>query len=114
MHDRVANATSYRDQTDVFFEAPALYLRERFPSAVDPTFPPSPFPSSDPRSLAATEHAWKHEWPRYLVLFGALLEERGVRDVMGEKGYREVWRRGRDWEGEGKRKGGVRVWRAVD
>jgi phosphatidylinositol glycan class B len=45
------------------------------------------------------------------VLFGALLKENGVRKTLEEKGYKEVWRKGREWEGEGNRKGGVRVWK---
>jgi phosphatidylinositol glycan class B len=45
------------------------------------------------------------------VLFGVLLQEDGVRGLLKEKGYGEVWRKGRTWEGDGKRKGGVRVWK---
>ncbi|KAF8891237.1 glycosyltransferase family 22 protein [Infundibulicybe gibba] len=109
----------YQDQTDVFFADPLAYLVQRFPVAVDPTFPPSPFPSSIPGGVppshaGAQTYPWVHEWPRRLVLFGALLEEQGVRELLEEKGYKEVWRRGYDWEGEGKRKGGVRVWKWMD
>lgn len=46
------------------------------------------------------------------MLFGALLEEQGVKEYLIEKGYDEVWRRGRSWEGDSdERKGGVRVWK---
>jgi phosphatidylinositol glycan class B len=57
------------------------------------------------------KYSWRHEWPRHLVLFGHLLQQDGVKDLLQEKGYREVWRAGREWEGEGTRKGGVRVWK---
>jgi len=53
---------------------------------------------------------WRHEWPKYLVMFGALLSESGILPLLQERGYHEVWKGGREWEGEGKRKGGVRVW----
>ena len=53
---------------------------------------------------------WEHTWPRYIVLFGALLKEPGIQALFEENGYVEVWKGGREWEGEGKRKGGVRVW----
>lgn len=43
-------------------------------------------------------------------MFGALLSEPGILPMLQEKGYREVWKGGWEWEGEGKRKGGVRVW----
>ena len=45
------------------------------------------------------------------MLFGSLLGEEGVRPLLENKGYGEVWKAGREWEGEGKRRGGVRVWR---
>jgi len=56
-------------------------------------------------------YPWRHEWPKYLVLFGDLLRQEGVRDVLEGRGYAEVWKAGREWEGEGVRKGGVRVWK---
>ncbi|KAG6867818.1 hypothetical protein C0993_010673 [Termitomyces sp. T159_Od127] len=102
---------TYRDQTDVFFASPTEYLRTRFPSRVDPSFPPSPFPTSIPGAPHPDNYLWAHEWPRYLVFFGALLEKEGVRNTLEARGYREVWKRGRMWEGEGQRKGGVRVWK---
>lgn len=56
-------------------------------------------------------YPWRHEWPRHLVFFGHLLQQDGVRPLLQEKGYQEVWRAGRAWEGQGSRKGGVRVWK---
>ncbi|GLB34752.1 putative alg9-like mannosyltransferase family protein [Lyophyllum shimeji] len=105
------NLTTYHDQTDVFFQSPLGYLQSRFPSRVNTSFPPSPFPTSVPGAPAPEGYPWAHEWPRYLVFFGALLEQEGVRTLLEAKGYREVWKKGREWEGEGHRKGGVRVWK---
>jgi phosphatidylinositol glycan class B len=107
---------TYRDQTGVFFDSPHDYLQTYFPSKVNPLFPPSPFPTSIPGvpapSLSNSDaYPWTHEWPRYLVFFGALLREEGVRTLLEEKGFREVWKKGREWEGEGYRTGGVRVWK---
>ena len=58
------------------------------------------------------------------MLFGALLEEKGVRDLLGEKGYEEI-----NWDGNGmgwggwngwdwaqddeRRRGGVKVWKWI-
>lgn len=53
---------------------------------------------------------WQHEWPKYMVFFGALLEDPGIRTLFLGNGYVEVWKGGWEWEGEGRRKGGVRVW----
>ncbi|RDB21083.1 GPI mannosyltransferase 3 [Hypsizygus marmoreus] len=111
------NLTTYRDQTDVFFSSPTSYLRTYFPPQVNPFFPPSVFPTSIPgapavvSSSASEYYPWVHEWPHYLIMFGALLQEEGVRELLKGKGYVEVWRRGRQWEGEGHRRGGVRVWK---
>jgi phosphatidylinositol glycan class B len=46
-------------------------------------------------------------------MFGALLEDDGVRKLLVSKEYEEVWSAGREWEGEGRRKGGVRVWKSL-
>ncbi len=54
---------------------------------------------------------WRHEWPQDLVFFGALLDQEGVRDLLDQQGYEEVWSADYGWEGDGRRKGGVRVWR---
>ncbi|KAF8077743.1 glycosyltransferase family 22 protein [Lyophyllum atratum] len=107
------NLTTYHDQTDVFFQSPLDYLQSRFPTRVNPTFPSSPFPTSIPGDAAPSGYPWAHEWPRYLAFFGALLEEEGVRTLLEAKGYREVWKKGRTWEGEGQRKGGVMVWKWI-
>ncbi|KAH7889562.1 glycosyltransferase family 22 protein [Phlebopus sp. FC_14] len=121
----VENSTRYRDQTDVFFESPVTYMKDHFPPCVNSTFPLSPLPSSVPdisfvRTLLAVERTsgswdlnWRHEWPKYIVIFGALLREPGMQDLLEKNGYSEVWKGGREWEGEGKRKGGVRVWTHV-
>ncbi|KAG6814598.1 hypothetical protein H0H92_000127 [Tricholoma furcatifolium] len=105
------NLSSYRDQTDVFFAAPLDYFQTRFPSHVNPSFPASPFPASIPGQPPTSNYPWVHEWPSYLVFFGALLEQDGVQNLLEAKGYGEVWRKGRTWEGEGKRRGAVRVWK---
>ncbi|KAL4266130.1 Mannosyltransferase [Pleurotus pulmonarius] len=99
---------TYVDQTDVFFQSPIDYLDRYFPSKVDTSFPVSPYPASLP---GTKDDQWEHEWPKHLVFFGQLLSYDGVESRLKGLGYHEVWRRGRDWEGEGKRKGGVRVWR---
>jgi len=54
---------------------------------------------------------WKHEWPQILVMFGVLLEDHDVKVLLRSRGYRETWSSGWRWEGEGKRKGGVKVLR---
>ncbi|KAF8226733.1 glycosyltransferase family 22 protein [Tricholoma matsutake] len=107
---------TYRDQTDSFFDSPHNYLQTCFPSEVDPLFSPSPFPTSIPGvttpSLSGPDaYPWAHEWPQYLVFFGSLLQQEGVRELLEQRGFREVWKKGREWEGEGHRKGGVRVWK---
>ncbi|EPQ57997.1 glycosyltransferase family 22 protein [Gloeophyllum trabeum ATCC 11539] len=103
--------SSYRDQTDIFYQSPTGYLKERFPYRVDPTFPPSPFPSSIPGVTRLDDKSWRHEWPKYLVMFGALSEESEVRTLLLDRGYREVWARNTGWEGDSRRRGGVRVWK---
>ncbi|KXN91514.1 GPI mannosyltransferase 3 [Leucoagaricus sp. SymC.cos] len=108
------NLTLYRDQTDLFFDSPLDYIASTFPRIVNPEFPRSTYPASAPETPSPNDsgilYPWKHEWPRYLVFFGALLQREGVQEVFEEKGYVEVWRKGREWEGEGERKGGVCVW----
>ncbi|KAF4603756.1 glycosylphosphatidylinositol anchor biosynthesis [Pleurotus pulmonarius] len=97
---------TYVDQTDVFFQSPIDYLDRYFPSKVDTSFPVSPYPASLP---GTKDDQWEHEWPKHLVFFGQLLSYDGVESRLKGLGYHEVWRRGRDWEGEGKRKGGPNV-----
>ncbi|KAF8844880.1 hypothetical protein BDN67DRAFT_942333 [Paxillus ammoniavirescens] len=112
----------YKDQTDVFFESPISYMKTHFPAHVDLTFPPSPYPNSVPNATfiqtiqivetrsGSWDLGWRHEWPRYIVCFGALLEEPEMRALFKGNGYVEVWKGGWGWEGGGKKKGGVRVW----
>ena len=50
-------------------------------------------------------------WPSHLVLFGALLREPGVEDILRSKGYKEVWRWGNGLEEDPRRRAGVRIWR---
>ncbi|KAF7363648.1 Mannosyltransferase [Mycena sanguinolenta] len=113
------DTSTYRDQTTVFFASPRMYLNERFPQSVDPSYPPSPFPTSVPGAVRSTaaepnQYPWVHEWPEYLVFFGALLHEPGVQQLLEDRGYSEVWMAGRVWEGDcDERKGGVRVWKYV-
>ncbi|KAF8643825.1 hypothetical protein AX16_008843 [Volvariella volvacea WC 439] len=120
------NLSTYADQTDVFFYSPKIYLETYFPAHVNTSFPPSPLPVTIPGTLAPVSspkslclenkrcliagYPWKHEWPRRLIFFGALLKEEGVQELLESKGYVEEWKAGREWEGEDKRKGGVRVW----
>ncbi|KAF9448878.1 glycosyltransferase family 22 protein [Macrolepiota fuliginosa MF-IS2] len=111
--------STYRDQTDIFFDSPRTYITSTFPDDVNPEFPRSPYPASTPGvpPLSSSDgggYPWRHTWPRYLVFFGALLDKPGMMELLEEKGYVEVWRRGRDWEGGGERTGGVRVWRWQD
>ncbi|KAG0705079.1 glycosyltransferase family 22 protein [Suillus ampliporus] len=117
--------SDYKDQTDIFFEAPFEYMRTHFPSQVDPSYPPSPFALSIPNvtfveTLQAVEQSsrswdlgWRHEWPQYIVLFGALLREPGMLDLFLNQGYEEIWKGGFEWEGEGQRRGAVRVWKHI-
>lgn len=117
--------SEYKDQTDIFFEAPLEYMQTHFPSRVDTSYPPSAFPSSVPnvtfvetlqvmeQSSRSWDLGWRHEWPQYIVLFGALLREPGVLDLFRNQGYEEVWKGGFEWEGEGQRRGAVRVWKHI-
>ncbi|KAJ8507598.1 hypothetical protein ONZ45_g10045 [Pleurotus djamor] len=102
---RGEDLTTYRDQTDIFYESPMEYILQYFPSSVEPSFPVSKHPAT---LAGSTSVAWSHEWPRHLVFFGQLLEFEGVEELFLGLGYNEVWRRGFDWEGDDKRKGGVR------
>jgi phosphatidylinositol glycan class B len=78
-----------------------------FPTSI-PGAPASVLPSSE--SSTQPPYPWRHEWPRFFIFFGRLLLEPGVRDILEEQGYKEVWKAGREWEGEGHRKGGVKIW----
>jgi GPI mannosyltransferase 3 len=85
------------------------YIEERFPATVDIRFPPSPKPFTQPGGLPLEKYDWRHEWPQYLVVFGALLREQDVSRVLHEKGYEQVWHEERGWEGDSRRQGGVTV-----
>ena len=50
-------------------------------------------------------------WSSHLVLFGALLSESGVEDILRSKGYKEVWRGGNGIEEDPRRRAGIRIWR---
>ncbi|TRM62487.1 glycosyltransferase family 22 protein [Schizophyllum amplum] len=113
---KTGSSASYKDQTTVFFNAPHEYLTTRFPAKIDPVFPPSPNPFTAPASAGDLTQDWRHEWPRYLVLYGALLEREDVRQLLLENGYKEMWSSGEKWwQGalgpDDKRMGGIRVWR---
>lgn len=100
-------------------------MRTHFPSHVDTSYPPSAFPSSVPnvkfvetlqvveQSSRSWDLGWQHEWPQYIVLFGTLLREPGVLDLFRNQGYEEAWKGGFEWEGEGQRRGAVRVWKHI-
>lgn len=86
----------YWDQTDFFFDDPALYLRSRFPESVDPAFPP--MSKADFRRVTGgsrTEHdlGWFHTWPSHLVVFDSLLSRPDGNSTVGgflaAKGYHE-------------------------
>jgi len=104
------NVDLYKDQTDAFYKSPVTYLETHFPSDVNTTFPPSPLPCTMPGTIVSEGAVWQHEWPEYIVLFGALLDE-PVRDVLEQKRYREVWKSESGWESDRRRQGGVRVWK---
>ncbi|KAF9484713.1 glycosyltransferase family 22 protein [Pholiota conissans] len=112
--------STYKDQTNVFYASPVSYLQKYFPKHVNINFPFSEYPATLPGasssplivdSFGKIAYPWKHEWPTHLIFFGDLLREEGILDTLGMQGYQEVWKAGREWEGEGKRKGGVRVWK---
>ncbi|EIW60158.1 glycosyltransferase family 22 protein [Trametes versicolor FP-101664 SS1] len=108
------DVTEYQDQTDVFYASPLEYLETRFPDRVNATFPPSFLPRSKPGVDAGEIHPWRHEWPQNLVFFGALLDDPDVRKLLLALGYEEEWKAEYGWEGDSRRRGGVRVWRYRD
>ncbi|KAM0786678.1 hypothetical protein ACM66B_002125 [Microbotryomycetes sp. NB124-2] len=127
------NATTYRDQSDVFYESPATYLFERFPREVDPEFPPSPVILPDELARLQRDGKtpdWRHEWPSHIVVFEALLQTSvekqlvspansnatlTIRDVLAQNGYVEIKRLWNSvWHEDERRRGDVVVlrWRA--
>lgn len=76
---------------------------------VDPNFPPSPLPITRPGQTLTGTTEWRHEWPRYLVCFSALLDDAEVAQLLYKQGYRTAWRENHGWEGDSRRRGGVVV-----
>lgn len=113
-HIRGTDLNNYKDQTDVFYASPVAYLQDRFPLTVDPSFPPSPFPTSIAGSGANDIQAWKHEWPQNIVLFGSLLEIPALESLLQAKGYGQVWDGEGGWDDDPRRRGGVQVWRFME
>ena len=108
------NLSTYRDQTDVFYESPSFYLLNYFPRGVDSVFPPSPTPSTTPGNPDGSHGNWKHEWPSHLVFFESLIQDRSegktVQLILSSNGYVEVGRGGNGWEEDSRRRGDVLVW----
>ena len=84
-------------------------MRDSFPSEVDPSFPPSPYPSSPPGRVAEAGH-WEHTWPQYLVMFGSL-ETAEIISILHDKGYQRIWHAHYGFDTEENRSGGVVVWK---
>ncbi|TDL27414.1 glycosyltransferase family 22 protein [Rickenella mellea] len=95
--------SDYRDQSDIFYDSPAAYLREHFPKSVNFSFPPAV------NATRRSSITWNHEWPSHIVLFGALLDE-SILYILHDRGYRETWAQWNGWEEDWRRRGGVRVW----
>lgn len=109
----VSSTSTYKDQSDVFYDSPSRYLELYFPEKVDSTFPPSPLPAAppgQPLQKDGSQWVWQHSWPSHLVLFGALLQEYGLEDFIVRKGYKVVWKTGNGIEEDPRRRGGVQVW----
>lgn len=102
---------TYKDQTDIFYDDPVAYLQTHFPPEVAKNFPASSYPSSKPGEVHSVHRSWQHEWPEYIVCFGALLEVPDLRSLLERKGYKQVWRESYGWEEDGKRRGGVMIWK---
>ncbi|KAF8510994.1 Alg9-like mannosyltransferase family-domain-containing protein [Hysterangium stoloniferum] len=102
---------TYQDQSDVFYASPLDYLKTRFPPAVDPQFPPSPFAVSTPGFQGLETHRWRHTWPSHLVFFDALSDHGGVMDFFEKLGYEEEFYLWNGWEQDERRRGGIRVWK---
>ena len=61
----------------------------------------------------ASDESWRHEWPEYLVMFGALAEQADVKSYLAGLGYGAVWHAEHGWEGDARRRGGVSVLRVA-
>lgn len=115
---RVPVPSIYVDQTTVFYRDPKAYMAEAFPQTVDPSFPPSPHPTSPPGFppwdlKGEVRQTWQHKWPEHLVMFGALLHDFDgyVEGRLRYLGYRPIWRMSNGFEEDERRRGGVEVWR---
>lgn len=42
-------------------------------------------------------------------MFGALLQESGVGNLLEDLGYKTIWKEEYDWEGDNRRRGGIVV-----
>jgi phosphatidylinositol glycan class B len=105
---RGQNASTYQDQSAVFYADPLQYLESRFPAKVDVSFPPSP--ALLPSSVEAP--IFSHEWPSHLAVFEHLLRQADgkVGALLGSKGYEEVWREWNShWHDDARRTGDVIV-----
>lgn len=125
---RHVDATTYWDQSDFFFYDPVRYLRERFPSRVDTTFPPmravhfrAPRGANKTDPVAQHAHCdlgWRHTWPSHLILYDSLLHTGGretVETVLAHRGYKEVERFWNAlWHPEPHRRGDIVVLRYID
>ena len=125
---RHADPTTYWDQSDFFLYDPVRYLRDRFPSRVDPTFPtmramhfrsPRGTNASDVVAQhAASDLGWRHPWPSHLVVYDSLLHTgtpQTVGDLLAQRGYEEVVRFWNTvWHPEPQRKGDIVVLRYID
>lgn len=125
---RHADPATYWDQSDFFLYDPVRYLRERFPSRVDPTFPTMRAahfrsPRGTNTSDVVAQHAssdlgWRHPWPSHLVVYESLLHTgapQTVGDLLAQRGYEEVARFWNTvWHPEPHRKGDIVVLRYID
>ncbi|BGP34484.1 glycosylphosphatidylinositol anchor biosynthesis [Rhodotorula toruloides] len=107
--------STYQDETDHFYACPCTFLSARFPSIVDPSFPPT----SSPSPLAAGEEH-RYTWPAHLVLFSSLLSHPcpsspypNVEALLRNKEYEREWSAWNTlggWHEDWRRRGRVEVW----
>ncbi|GAA5973157.1 hypothetical protein JCM11641_006297 [Rhodosporidiobolus odoratus] len=132
---RGQSPSTYLDQSDYFYASPSTYLLSRFPSEVDPSFPPSPaLPLVVPNANDPNDLGWSHAWPERFVVFSNLLElecdtslhavrtklvgECGEEGTIGglfkQRGYRvekRFWNAIEGWNDDSRRKGEVVILR---